>query len=157
MGDFSNNLLLPNRLGQAEIPKRKASIPPPAATEQVDDGLIRIKGSGASVINLNHSESENHTRTVLMETQRTYDEVRIKNKDNPNQHVDVKRPKKVNAQSNENTRGAPPRPNKGAAGPANVTTVYTKQEESETIEVLTEDITDANPEWTGGGGGSAAP
>jgi hypothetical protein len=160
MAGFSRSIVLFSGTHQIETPKRTTAIPPPAATEQPDDGLMRIKGSGAAVINLNHSESENHTRSVVMETERTYDIVRIKNPDNPSQHVDVKRPRKVNTQSNEDTRGKPPSRHAGVAGPANVTTIYAKQPEApeeEHIEILEENITDVNDDWDPGGGGGASP
>jgi hypothetical protein len=155
MGEYSRNVVLP-RFGQLETPKLKGIIPPPAVTEQPDDGLMRIKGSGAAVINLNHSESYNYSRSVVKETKRTYDEVRIKNPDDPEQHVDVQRPRKINTQSNEATTGAP-RKNTGATGPANVTTIYAKQAPQDNVEVLRENVEEKNPDYDRGEGGSAAP
>lgn len=146
MGEFSNQIFA--RTYRLEIPKYKSSIPPPAPAEQPADGLTRIKGSGASPVTLNHSESENHTRSVMRETQRTYDEVRVKNPDDPSQHVDVQRPRKVNFESDEDDRR---HRNVTDMAPGYNAVLYAKEVLKDNIEIIRENVVQKNE------GGSAAP
>lgn len=146
MGVFSRSFAFPDlALFGDERPKRKLTIPPPPESEQPDDGLMRIRGSGASVISLNHSHSTNASWSVMTETSRKSDEIRIKNPDNPDQHVDVMRPQQVNVQVDVDKAGnvSSVRAN---AGPASVTINYAKQPEADNVEVLREGVEERNPD-----------
>ncbi len=129
-----------------EAPKRKLAIPPPAASEQPDDGLMRIRGSGSQVINSSHSRSASFSRQVAKETKRTYDEVRIKNPDDNSQYVDVQRPFKTNMQT-PNTRGVFDPWQVQFWAPTYTTIVYAKQPEQDNVEVIQENIKIKNPAY----------
>lgn len=148
MGAFSRAIAFPHSSFGTETPKRRLMIPPPATSEQVDDGLMRIKGSGAQVINLSHSRSENYSRQVVKETKRTYDEVRIKNPDDESQYVDVQRPIKTNMQT-PNTRGVMDPLSVQFWTPPYITLVYARQPEQDNVEVIRENIKMTNPDYTG--------
>lgn len=134
MGVFSRAISIP---GFSSLPASKPKIifttKPETDEDETDSDLVVIRGGSARVINLKHTHSVSASRSVLKETQRTVDTVRIKNPDNPEQHVDVQRPASVNMQvdSRGNIKSIT-----ASTGDANVTINYASQPESDNIEVL---------------------
>lgn len=138
MGVFSRAIRLPT----GDFPPAKPKIifttlPPPDASEQSERGLITIQGSSVSIITLNHSHSSSTTRSVKKETKRTYDEVRVKNPDAPNQHVDVQRPVRVTV--SPTSVGV----NSGGAS----VIIYAKQPPEDNVEVLSTGNEQRNPDY----------
>ena len=69
-------------------PADKAATVPPVPAEDVDRNLFSFSGSG-QVINLAHSARSNASRSGSRETERTFDVMRVKNPEDPQQYVDV--------------------------------------------------------------------
>jgi len=140
VGSYSRSIL-PGEPGYRDTtaPKLRATIPPPAASEQPDDGLMRIRGSGAGIINLNSSHSYDASWQIKHETKRVSDKVRIKNPDKPDQHVDVLRPREVET--------APTKV--GARTGTTETTVYAKEVPQPHVEIIEEHIEETNPDFPG--------
>lgn len=156
MGEFSLFLPQPQSRGPAAGAKRIfTTLPPPDPSEEANKGLVVIQGSGAKVMTLNETHNGSVSRSVHKEVQRTSDLVRIKNPRAPEQHVDVLRPREI--------KTSPTAVGPGASVPA-MRIVYAPQPPGEraddgtpVTEVLETGIVEKNPEWTGGGGGGAAP
>lgn len=147
MGDFTTNYRTPLRpFAAAKTKVLFTTLPPTDPSEEADRGLVVIQGGGAKVIDLNHSHSANASRSVMKETQRTVDNVRIKNPDNPDQHVDVQRPASVNMQMDSKGNVTSIR---ASTGDANVTITYAPQPAQDNVEVLEEGIVIKNPEYEG--------
>jgi len=140
MSDFSLYALRPFSTVKGESPLRAPIIsrPPPRTEEDAERGFVIIKGGQAQVINLAHSMSSTTSRPVVKETKRTYDEVRIFNPANPEQYVDVKRPTKITtAPEQAGVRGGAP----------SQKTIYAKQPETNTIQIISTDNEEKNPEY----------
>jgi hypothetical protein len=150
MGEFSLTAIVRPFGGtvSGETPFRAPSFSqvPLVDAEQENRNLVIIKGGAAQVITLSHSSDSTVSKQVVKEVKRTYDEVRIKNPDDESQHVDVKRPRKIET-APEKT-GVP-------HGGSSMITKYAKQPETSTIEVLTRNNEEKNPDY--GSGGGAAP
>lgn len=148
MGVFSRNLPLAQPKFPAAQPKVLfTTLPPPDPTEEEDRGLVVIQGSGAQVITLSHSHSSSATRSVMRETTRTVDDVRIKNPDNPDQHVDVQRPVSVNFQRDGGLSVNAGGVSINIPGDSNVTQRYARQPEMGNVEVLERDVKVKNPDY----------
>jgi len=153
MGEFSLTAVVrPFGVTTGDPPIRGPIIssPPPHTSEQEDKGLVVIKGSNASFITLNHQSDSTISRQQQKETKRTYDEVRVHNPDDPSQHVDVQRPRKITTAPEK--VGVP-------GGGTSITTTYAPQPAQPNVEVLTEGNVQTNPEYSpsGGSSGGAAP
>jgi len=118
--------------------------PPPDPDEETTKDLVVIAGGQATFITLNFTYSSQVNKQIQKETERTSDLVRIKNPDNPAQHVDVMRPTEV--------KTSPKAGQIGPNAPSSMKIIYMPQPVAENVEVIEEDIVEKNPE-----GGSAAP
>jgi hypothetical protein len=148
MGEFTLALpRIPDRTPASRPKVIFTTKPPPDPDEETTKDLVVIAGGQATFITLNFTYSSNVNKQVQKETQRTSDLVRIKNPAKPEQHVDVMRPTEV--------RTSPPRGQTGPNAPSSMKIIYMPQPETETVEVLEEEITEKNPEWEDGGGGAA--
>ena len=152
MGDITRALMRYNDQFGGDNPKRRAAVPPPASSEQADDGLIRIKGSGAAVVSLQHSHSASYSRTIVKESSQIYDEIRIKNPDDKSQHVDVKRPKKITKQQPRNyfpTAAQRRAMSEQWWAASCIKTCYAEQKEEDNIEILRRNVKEKNPNYRG--------
>ena len=87
---------------------------------------------------MSHTFDDTISHQYVKETKRTYDKVRIKNPNDPEQYIDVKRPTKITT--------APEEEGSSSGTPAR-TVKYARQKESATIEILERDIVEKNPDY----------
>jgi hypothetical protein len=147
MGEFSlYTTVRPFGTIKGESPNRlPVHQPPPPVQEEADEQhLIKITGGQASVVQLDASFSSDVSKQSHKETQRTYDEVRIKNPDKPEQYVDVKRPTEI--KSSPTAANVP-------YGGTSEKIKYAPQEETSSVEILEKGLTEKNPEADDAGKG----
>lgn len=73
----------------AETPDIRPGVPAKAKTQKPADGVVTWGKSGGNVFFLANTASGFTVKDDVEEVKRKYDKVRVKNPDDPDQHVDV--------------------------------------------------------------------
>jgi hypothetical protein len=140
VGEFTRPTRLPFTVRAVSRPKVIFTTkPPPDPDEETTKDLVVIAGGEATYIGLNFTYSYQMNKQIQKETQRKSDLVRIKNPENPEQHVDVMRPTEIQT--------SPKAGQSGRNVPSSQKIIYMPQPEKPNVEVLEEDIVEKNPEY----------
>lgn len=114
-------------------PKPKTHIPLPVSTEESGSGFAVITGAG-QMIALSHSFNSSFSRSIEKESERTFDTMRVKNPDDPEQHVDVEAVVRMAMQ---------------LANGLTAKRTYAKPKENDDVEIIDEGRKRANPDVYG--------